>query len=141
MSIVQISVFLENKPGRLADLTKLLADNGIDLKSLSIAETNDFGILRLIVDDHEKAQNVLSAGNYICKATKVIGVKLQDKPGGMAEVLQVFSKENISIEYAYAFISHDTDNAYMVCKVADEESATEKLQNAGIRIVSKEDIF
>lgn len=141
MNIMQISVFLENKVGRLSEVTSLLAENEIDLKALSISETHDFGILRLIVDDFDKAQKVLTDGQYICKTTKVIGVKLEDKPGGMAEVLKVFAEYGISIEYAYAFISHNTANAYMICKVANEDEAIQKLQQAGINIACKNDIF
>ncbi len=141
MYIKQLSVFLENKAGTLAEVTTLLADHGIDLKSLSIAETSDFGILRLIVDDTDKAQKVLNEANYICKITQAIGIIIEDKPGTTAAVLRILADAGINVEYAYAFISHDTDKAYLICKVGDNEEATQILTNAGVKLACKADIF
>ena len=141
MTINQISVFVENTPGHLAEITEILGNGGIDLRALSIADTKDFGVLRLIVDNPDKAVQILREAECIVSVTPVIAVAIEDKPGGLAKTLRVLSDEGISVEYAYAFIARKHDNAYVVLRVGENEQ-TEKLFNEkGIKTVSAEEIF
>ena len=140
MTISQVSVFIENTPGHLAEVTEILGENGIDLRALSIADTKDFGILRLIVDDPEKTATVLKNASCIVSVTPVLAVSLADKPGGLAKVLRVLSSENISIEYAYAFISRKNDYAYVVLRVEDNDRAEKLLDSKGIKTITDSDI-
>ena len=140
MTIQQLSIFVENKEGRLAEVADLLASNGIDLRALSLADTQDFGILRIIVSDAAKAARVLNDANYICSETPVLAVAIPDHPGGMAKVLDILAKAGMSLEYTYAFITRHTDCAYMICRLADNEKAIAALQAAGIDLASQSDI-
>lgn len=142
MSIKQVSVFIENKKGSLSDVCSVLADGGINLRALSIADTQDFGILRIIVENTEKAMEILKKNGYICKTNSVLAVEVPDKPGGMANVMKVVSVPNVSIEYAYAFVSHKEDeSAYMIFRVTGLEEATAALAEAGIHLLTKEELF
>ena len=123
MTINQISVFLENKPGQLAEFTRLLEENQIDMRALSIAETQDFGILRLIVDDPYKTVNVVKEAGYICAVTPVLAVELSDKPGSLVKLLTALGEGGINVEYSYAFIARKKDVAYMAFRVNDPEKA------------------
>ena len=135
MSVEQISVFLENKSGQLADVCAVLAENGMNLRALSIADTKEYGILRVIVPNAEGALKVLRGAGYTCKITPVLAVEIDDRPGGMARALQVLSAAGISVEYAYAFISHKAGCAHMILRVSDMEETVGTLERAGIPIL------
>lgn len=140
MSVKQISVFIENKKGRLAEATRYIADQDINLKALSIADTQDFGILRIICEDADKTIQTLSDAGYICNVTDVLAVCISDKPGSLAAVLDVLAEANVSVEYTYAFISAKTD-AYMIFRVDDNQAAAAALAGAGIKTVNQEELF
>ena len=139
MTINQISVFLENKPGQLAEFTPLMEKNQIDMRALSIAEAQDFGILRLIVDDSYKTVNVVKEAGYVCSVTPVLAVALSDKPGSLVKLLTALGEGNINVEDTYAFITRKKDIAYMVMQVDDPEKATKILIQNHIRPVSQDD--
>ena len=140
MSTKQISAFLENKPGKLSELTSLLAANGIDLRALSLAETNDFGIARMIVDDVEKASAVLANESFIASVTEVLVFAVPDEPGGLNRLLTEFNKANVNIIYMYAFIGRDTSRAYMIFRVQDDKKASAALVANGIKVLNQEDM-
>jgi hypothetical protein len=119
MGIKQISVFVENSSGRLAEITAVLAEAKVNLRALTIADTADFGILRIVADDPEKALLILHEKKYTARATEVIGVELEDIPGSLAKVLDVFSKNGVNIEYLYASLGQSNRNAVVVFKVQD----------------------
>jgi len=141
MSIKQISVFVENKPGAMNAMTKVLADYDIDMRALSLAETKDFGIVRIIVDNLYNATTVLKDAGYIHTITPVIGVAIPDTPGGLNKVLQVLADVQVNVEYMYAFLAgKDKDHAYMIFRVEDAAAATAALASAGIAVVEQEEI-
>ena len=141
MSIKQLSVFVENKPGTLYGLTAVLAQNGIDMRALSVAETNEFGILRIIVDDPYKTATLLREAGYVYSITPVLGVAIPDVPGGLNRVLQVLTNERINVEYMYAFLGgKESDGAYMIFRVADNAAAAAALSAKGICLVDQEEI-
>ncbi len=141
MSIKQISVFLENKPGALYAMTGVLAQNKIDMRALSLAETSDFGIARMIVDDVYKTTTVLRDAGYIHSLTPVLGVAIPDVPGGLNKVLQVLTDAKVNVEYMYAFLGGETGGkAYMIFRVADNNKAANALEYRGIKLVEPEDI-
>lgn len=140
MAIKQLSVFVANKAGKLVEVTKLLADNRIDLRAMSIADTQDYGIMRLIVDDLEKAKKILEDNGNIFKITDVIGVEIPDSPGGMSKVISILSENGINIEYLYAFISRSKEYAYVVLRVRDKEKAEEILSQKGVNLLKESDI-
>lgn len=140
MTINQISVFLENTPGQLAEFTRLLEKAQIDMRALSIAETQDFGILRLIVDDPYKTVSVVKDAGYICSITPVLAVEITDKPGSLVKMLTALSGGGINIEYTYAFTARKKDMAYMVLRVNDSEKAVRVLMQNQVRPVSQEDL-
>lgn len=133
MLVKQISVFLENKRGSLSVLTKLLADNQVNLKALSIADTQDFGILRLIAEDPRTVAMILSAAGYVCNVTEVLAVSVADRPGGAAAALAALAEAGITVEYAYAFASAIPGKADMVIRVHENETAAAVLAGAGIQ--------
>ncbi len=137
MAIKQLSVFLENKQGQLSEAVKTIAEAGIDIRALSIGESRDFGILRLIVSDTNKAKAVL--GDTICKTTDVIAVKMDDNAGALCEVLKVFDEAKINVEYSYAFTSKDL-GAYVVFRVDDVATAEKVLLEKGVKLIVKDDI-
>ncbi|HEX2944559.1 MAG TPA: ACT domain-containing protein [Clostridia bacterium] len=141
MFVKQISIFLENKSGRLSEVTKTLGENNIDISALSIADTTDFGILRLIVNNPEKAEQILKAEGFTVSATSVIAIGVQDKPGGLAKALDVLDKEQIGIEYMYAFVSKSEDEALVILKVAEPEKAVDTLQANGISVLSSSQVY
>ncbi len=140
MTINQISVFLENKPGQLAEFTRLLEENQIDMRALSIAETQDFGILRLIVDDPYKTVNVVKDAGYICAVTPVLAVELSDKPGSLVKLLTALGEGGINVEYSYAFFARKKDVAYMVFRVNDPEKAVGVLIQNQARPLAQDDL-
>ena len=141
MSIKQISVFVENKPGALYALTAVLAQGQIDMRALSLAETKDFGIVRLIVDDLYKATTLLKDAGYVHSLTPVVGVAIPDVPGGLNRVLQVLTDARVNVEYLYAFLGgKDVDHAYMIFRVADDKAAEAALAARGIQTLTQEQI-
>jgi len=132
MIIRQISVFVENKPGRLAEITDIIAKNNINIRALSIADTTNFGILRIIVDDADQLEKILKENEITISVTGVISVCVEDRPGGLAKILKTLAAENIDIEYMYAFVSKKTaDKAYVIMRIEEELKAMEILKKAG----------
>lgn len=140
MNVNQISVFLENRTGQLAETTRLLADNGIDLRAISIAETADYGVLRMIVDDADRAANILLTNGNILNMTPVTVVGLLDQPGSLANLLDIFTAGGIDIEYMYALFTHIKGKAYMVFRVTDDAKLESLLAKNGIAPVTKEEL-
>ncbi|MBP3627445.1 MAG: acetolactate synthase [Clostridia bacterium] len=140
MFIKQLSIFVENKPGRLHSIMDALGENGVDISALSIADTTDFGILRIIVSDIDKAREVLREIGVISKVTNVIAVYIDHKIGGLAAVLDHISDAGIGIEYMYAFLGRTEGKALMVLKADDEEMAAEVLSANGVKLASMEEI-
>ena len=141
MLVKQISVFLENKSGRLAEVTKTLGKEGIDISALSIADTTDFGILRLIVNQPEKAESVLKDNGFTVSSTSVIAIAVEDKPGGLAVALDILESNSIGIEYMYAFIGKSKDEALVILRVEDSNKAIDVLKNNGIKVISSKDVY
>ena len=138
MTVKQISVFLENKPGRLYELTKVLRENQIDMRALSIAETPDFGILRLIVDDSYKTACVLKDAGYICYITPVLAAEVADEAGGLEKILEILGENDINLEYTYAFITRKKGTAYMVFRVQDNDRAIEILSQNHVHLICQD---
>ena len=139
MAINQLSVFVENQKGGLLSTIRALSEAGINIRALSIADTKDFGILRIITSDNEKAKEVL-ADESIVNVTKVIAAKMDDKAGALYKVLQILSDAQINIEYIYAFAASDDFGAYVVLRVSDAETAQEVLNSHGVPTLDEEDI-
>ena len=140
MFVKQISVFLENEAGTLAGFTRKLGDSGFDLMSLSIADTTDFGILRCIVADYEKAKAILTDAGYSVKVTDVIAVSVADQPGALAAVLSALSDNGIGLEYLYSFFRNHGDHALIIIRVDKPELAVGVLKNAGVKMLTQEDL-
>ena len=140
MSVKQISVFIENKKGALASATRYLADNGINIRALSIADTQDFGILRIICDDPKQTEAILKNGGFISTVTDVLATEIADKPGSMATILEVLADAQVVVEYTYAFLAPD-GHAYMIFRVDDNAVASAALAGAGIKTTNQEDLF
>ena len=136
MSITQISIFLENRAGQLSEITKILSENSIDLKALNIAETADYGILRIISDDSDKAAKLLRDNGFIVTETPVAAAAVPNKAGGLNDLLNIISKEEIDIEYMYSLIERGVDVAYMVFRVSDEARLLEVLSKNALETVS-----
>ncbi len=140
MTTKQISVFLENRPGSLADFCKVLQKNEIDMRAMCVADAQDFGILRIIVDDTYKTITVLKDEGYVCQITKVLTIEIDDKPGALVSVLTLLGDAQVNLEYTYAFLSRQADKAYMILKVADIDKAVDVLQKGGIRLVCQHEL-
>ncbi len=140
MNIHQISVFLENRTGQLAEITRLLADNHIDIRALSIAETADYGLARMIVDDSHKASNILLQHGDILSMTPVWAVEVPDRAGGLAEVLGFLAETGVDVEYMYSLFTHREGCAYMVMRISDEPRFLSTLGDKKIRIVGMEEL-
>ncbi|MBQ8567468.1 MAG: ACT domain-containing protein [Clostridia bacterium] len=140
MAIKQITVFVENKQGALVSITDTLAENNVNIRALSIAETEDFGILRLIVNDEETAKKTLTENGYLIKVTNVVGVKIGDAPGKLTEALRVLDNAGINMEYLYAFMARTEKHAYVVLRVEDDEIAESALEAAGFHLITNADI-
>lgn len=138
MFIKQLSIFVENKAGGLEPIINTLGKGGINIRALSIADTTDFGILRIIVDDDKKAREILKENGIISKVTDVIAVYINDRSGGLASVLDIVSKANVNIEYMYAFLGRKEGKALMVLKADDEAAAEKALKDGGIEIANPE---
>lgn len=140
MAINQITVFLENKAGALASVTKVLADNNVDLRAINIAETADYGLLRLITADNAAAEKVLKEEALIFTETPVLAVAIDDKPGALSDVLEVFAKENIDLHYMYSIFGHQDGRAYMIMQMAEVDKAAELLKANGVTIAEPSDL-
>ena len=141
MYLKQLSVFMENKDGKLSEIIDLLSKNDINLHALSIADTTDFGILRLIVDDPQKAAEALKADGFVVKISDVLAVGMEDKPGSLAKLLQIISSAGIGVEYMYAFVSRVQGKALMVVRVNDNEKAVEALRAQGVELVGAAEFY
>ena len=140
MAIKQLTVFIQNKKGTVVSVTEILAQNNINLRALSIAETQDFGILRLIVNDEEAAEKVLKENGYLIKVIDVVGVKIGDAPGKLTAALDVLDKANINVEYLYAFMARTEKHAYVVLRVEENEEAESVLASAGFKLITEADV-
>ena len=140
MSIKQLTVFVENKQGTLVSITELLSKNNINLRALSIAETQDFGMLRLIVNDTETAEKVLKEEGYLIKVNDVVGVKIGDTPGKLSAALRVLDEKKINMDYLYAFMARTEKHAYVVIRVEDNDAAEKALEDAGFHMIIEEDV-
>lgn len=139
--VKQLSVFIENSKGRLAHLTRVLGDAGVDLHSLSIADTTNFGILRAIVDDNEKALKALRENGYTVNITELLAVAVQDIPGGLAKALEILNDSDIGIEYLYSFVRKPTQSALILFKVDDAKKAVAALESHGMKILSQDELI
>ena len=140
MKIHQLSLFLENKPSQLADPCRLLAEAGINIRTLTLADTERFGILRFIVSDWEKGAHLLQQAGYLVNVTEVVAVEVPDRPGGLAELLGVFENTGINIEYMYAFTFGRGDTAVMIFRLDNPDAAIARLQSAGINVVGSKEL-
>ncbi len=141
MAIKQLTVFVPNRKGTLVSITDILAKNNVNIRALSIAETEEFGILRLIVNDEKTAEKVLNEKGYLIKTVDVVGVKIGDAPGKLTAALDVLDNENINIEYLYAFMARTQKHAYVVLRVENNTSAETALENAGFHLITEADIY
>ena len=140
MAIKQLTVFVQNKKGTVVSVTDILSKNNINLRALSIAETQDFGILRMIVNDEAAAEKVLSENGYLIKTIDVVGVKIGDQPGKLTAALDVLDKNDINVEYLYAFMARTEKHAYVVLRVENNEIAEKALTDAGFKMITENDI-
>ena len=140
MAIKQLTVFVQNEKGSVVSVTEILSKNNVNLRALSIAETEDFGILRLIVNDEKTAEKVLKENGYIIKVIDVVGVKISDEPGKLSEALGILDAKNINVEYLYAFMARTEKHAYVVVRVEDNAVAEDALQAAGFKMIAESDI-
>ncbi len=140
MKVKQIAIFLENKSGRLADISHTLAANAINIRALSLADTADFGILRLVVSETEKAQQVLKSAGFTVGITEVLAVEVPDKPGALDLVLQVVSKAGLNVEYMYAFTRKSGETGMLLFRFDDQERAIKAFQDAGCKLLSDEEV-
>ena len=140
MKVEQISIFIENKSGRLAEVSGILGKAGVNIRALSLADTSDFGILRLIVNDTEKALQVLREQNFTVSKTVVIGVEVPDEPGGLSSILQILDENNVNVEYMYAFAERSKSNAVIIFRFDDIDEAIAALTSNGVTILRGEEI-
>lgn len=136
MSVKQISVFLENKAGRLSEVTGVLADAGINIRALSVADTSDFGVLRLIVDDNQKALSALKNNGFSVGTTDVVAVEVADRPGGLHQILDLLFRAMINVEYMYAFVNQSGSNAVMIFRFDHVEEAVKLLEKNGLKVIN-----
>jgi len=140
VKVSQISVFLENKSGRLADVTRALANAKINIRALSIADTIDYGLLRLIVNDPSAAKNALTADAFTVALTEVLAIEVPDSPGGLAGIIDIFSESGINIEYMYAFVGTSGENAIVIFRIERVDEAISILQQKGVRILTGDEL-
>ena len=141
MKVEQISIFLENKPGTLESATRTLRDAGINIRALSLADTSDFGVLRLIVNDVEKAKQVLKDAGFTVGRTSVVAVLVPDRPGGLHSILEVLSREKINVEYMYAFVERSGENAIIIFRFNMTDRAIEVLQKSGFNVLPGDKVY
>ena len=138
--IKQISIFATNKPGQVVKVADALSQENIDIRAMCVADTQDFGIIRLIVNDTEKAKKALSSHKCIVQITNVVGIKIPDKPGSTKQALELLSKEGVNIDYMYAFVTKSKEYAYFVMRVEDPEEADKILSASGVELITQEEI-
>jgi hypothetical protein len=141
MRVEQISIFLENKSGRLAEVTDVLAAAGVNIRALSLADTADFGILRLIVDRVDQAKQALKDKGFTIGRTEVLALEVRDRPGGLAEILRILGKAGINVEYMYAFVQRSLENAIVIFRFDDLDTAIRVLTGAGVRVLRGEELY
>ena len=141
MKVEQISVFLENKSGRLAEVARALGDAGVNIRALSIADSSDFGILRIIVNDNDRALEVLKKKGFTVSKTEVVAVEVPDRPGGLAWVLDLLEKRSINVEYMYAFVERSSDNALIVFRFDEMDNAIQVLSSNGVTILNGSTVY
>ena len=140
MKVSQISVFIENKSGRLADVTRTLADNSINIRALSIADTIDYGLLRMIVNDPVAAKSALSKAGFTVALTEVLAIEVPDRPGGLAGIIDILARSGINIEYMYAFVGTSGENAIVVFRIEKTDEAITILQTKDVRILTGDEL-
>ncbi|MCL5743359.1 MAG: ACT domain-containing protein [Acidobacteria bacterium] len=141
MKIHQLSLFMENKPGKMIEPCRILACAGIDIRTLTLADTQQFGILRLIVSDWQRSMELLKEAGYVVKVTEVVAVEVPDRPGGLVELMEVFSNSGINIEYMYAFTFGRQDTAVLIFRFDKPDDAIQLMQSAGINVVGSVDVY
>jgi len=141
MHVEQISIFIENKSGRLAEVARLLGEAGVNIRALSLADTSDFGILRLIVNDREKAKQVLKENGFTVSKTEVVAIEVPDRPGGLSEILQTLDRESLNVEYMYAFVERCGENAVIIFRFDETEKAIKVLLNQGFNVLDGERLY
>ncbi|OGT99861.1 MAG: amino acid-binding protein [Geobacteraceae bacterium GWC2_48_7] len=141
MKVEQLSIFIENKSGRLAEITRILGDAGINIRALSLADTSDFGILRLIVDNVETARTVLKERGFTVNKTEVVAVEVPDRPGGLSTILQALDREKTNVEYMYAFVERCGGNAVIIFRFDDTDRAIEVLKINQFNVLSGERLY
>ena len=141
MFIKQLSIFVENKPGRLSAVTKLLGENGIDIRALSVADTRDFGILRIIVNKPDEACDILKKADCTVSITNVIAIAVKDEPGGLSEIMEALYAANISVEYMYAFLSKSDDQAYVILRVDSNDRAIDAMKQNNYKILTSKEVY
>ena len=141
MKVKQISLFMENRAGRLADAARILGEAGVNIRALSLADTSDFGILRLIVDDVDRALSVLRATGHTVSVTEVVAVEVPDKPGGLASVLGVLEKAGVNVEYMYAFVEKASDKAVLVFRFEESDAALAAFRKAGVSVLPAATVY
>lgn len=141
MAIIQVAVFIENREGRIKDITSVLAKAKIDIRSLSIAETKDFGVLRLIVDNPDKAYDTLKKADFVVRKTEVLAVEVPDHPGGLDSLLDILEQNGLNIEYMYAFPERAEEKAVMIMRFDDTDLAKEKLNQSELSLASADKIY
>jgi hypothetical protein len=141
MNVKQLSIFLENKPGRLAEVTRIFEDGRINIRALALADTSEFGILRVIVNDSETAQRLLKERGYTVGVTEVVAVEVEDRPGGLHRILAALSEGRINVEYMYAFVRQSGRNAVLIFRFDDVAAAVKRLAAEGMRIIDGQDLY
>ena len=141
MQAEQISVFLENKAGRLAEVTGILSEANVNIRALALADTSDFGVLRLIVDDNIKALEVLKNRGFTVGRTDVLAVEVEDKPGGLHRILDMLNKAKINVEYMYAFVQHTGKNAVMIFRFDNIDEAVKVLDEHNVKVINGSEVY
>jgi hypothetical protein len=141
MKVKQLSIFLENQSGRLAEVMGTLGNENVNIRALSLADTSGFGILRLIVNDIEKAHDVLHGKGFTVRETDVIAIEIPDRPGGLAGILSVLAEKGINVEYMYAFVQKSAENAVVIFRIENIDEAIAALQSKGVRILSAKEVY
>ena len=140
MTFDQLSVFIENKPGKLLEALEIISGANIDMRALSLADTANFGILRIVVDKTNDALSALQDAGYLVKVNKVLTVEVSDRPGGFTEIMRLLTNEGIEVEYTYAFFAYSQDKAYVILRVNDNDIAIKVLTENKVRLLSNEDL-
>jgi hypothetical protein len=141
MKVKQVSIFLENKAGRLAEVTNILGKAGINIRALSLADTSDFGILRLIVNDYEKASRVLKENGFTVGETEVLAVEVPDRPGGLGGILGTIHEAGMNVEYMYAFVERSSNNAVLIFRLDNIDEAIRVLSSKGVKVLKGETVY